>query len=75
MWKKTILALSIVLGAGCVASNAGEFSPAADPAQGCPADFFSQKAVVFDAITICATHLVDPEKFVARGQRGSGMAG
>ena len=40
--------------------SAGEFSTAESPAAGCPGDFFTKKAKVFDAVTICATqHVAD----------------
>ncbi|MGF1749618.1 hypothetical protein [Vibrio cionasavignyae] len=43
-------------------SSASEFSPATEPVDGCPGDFFVQKARVFDAVTICATENVESSK-------------
>lgn len=40
----------------------GEFAPAAAPLPGCPGDFFTQSARVFDAVQICATRAVPADK-------------
>lgn len=40
-------------------AKSGEFSTLANPITGCPGDFFKKKAVVFGAITICATKHVN----------------
>ncbi|MGY3686415.1 hypothetical protein ACXAAV_07050 [Vibrio coralliilyticus] len=43
-------------------AQAGEFDPSPYAKQGCPADFFTQKATVFNAVTICATNQVPIDK-------------
>ncbi|MCY9854283.1 hypothetical protein [Vibrio mediterranei] len=43
-------------------SSAGEFSSVESPVAGCPGDFFTQKARVFDVVTICATSSVPQDK-------------
>lgn len=45
-----------------VPAQAGEFDPSPYAKQGCPADFFTQKATVFNAVTICATNQVPIDK-------------
>lgn len=42
--------------------SAGEFDANASQLDGCPASFFSHKANVFDALTICATNKVSRQK-------------
>ncbi|MGF1909575.1 hypothetical protein L4C38_09050 [Vibrio kasasachensis] len=43
-------------------STAGEFSPVDSPVEGCPGNIFTQKAQVFDIVTICATSSVPTDK-------------
>lgn len=54
--------------------SAGEFSTAEAPAAGCPGDFFTKKAKVFDAVTICATQRVSDKKIAACCERDGAMA-
>ncbi|MFC5080372.1 hypothetical protein VTH8203_03673 [Vibrio thalassae] len=43
-------------------SNAGEFSSVVSPVDGCSGDFFTQKARIFNVVTICATSSVPQDK-------------
>lgn len=60
--KKTILVIAS-LSLISTANIAGEFSPSTHAKKGCPGKFFTQKAVVFDAVTLCATQAVAKDKF------------
>lgn len=54
--------LSALISVTYAIPTSAEFGASSNPAAGCPADFFTQKAVVFDAVTICATREVSREK-------------
>jgi|GEM_PF-2026303 len=43
-------------------ANAGEFDAVSEHIDGCPSNFFTHKATVFDAVTLCATNKVPAQK-------------
>ena len=60
--KVFLFVLSLGLLQACGAENNQETSKVSSVIGGCPTDFLMPKAVIFDAVTICATKNVDQRK-------------
>lgn len=60
---RALLHLSLIMTAVVTSSaSAGEFDTTSEHVDGCPAAFFTHKAIVFDAVTLCATQKVNSQK-------------
>ncbi|WP_414931363.1 hypothetical protein [Vibrio europaeus] len=60
---KAFIYSSLVMTAALTFSaSASEFDTTSEHVDGCPAAFFTHKAIVFDAVTLCATQKVNSQK-------------